>query len=124
MAQNRKNDITDRGAFSQTVLILESVFILLLGVLTGVLLPDEIISKAQKLISDSLLNYQPGHFKYAVLLLAAFIIFHQHFCWMWLVRNSNRVFSKKNWGEICFIYTCVGLFLFSVCFGISQIFLA
>lgn len=49
MVLNRRKDLTDRGALSQTVLIFESVFVLLLGVLAGALLPDEIISKVHQL---------------------------------------------------------------------------
>ena len=121
MEINHQQTGIDRGLFTQVTLIFESVFILLLGVLAGVLMPDRLIFSIRRILVESLLYFQPGYLKYGLLLLAIFVIFHQHFCWMWLVRFSNKVFSRKNWGEIYFIYTCTGLFLFSICFGLLQI---
>jgi hypothetical protein len=116
-----KKAAQERGVLTQAALILESGFVLLLGVLAGVFMPDELIMKARQLASNSLLNFSPGHLKYVMVLLAVFVIFHQYFCWMWLIRISSQVFLKRNWGEIYFVYTIICLFLFSVCFGFMQI---
>jgi hypothetical protein len=119
---SQKQKDSNQGFFTQAALLFESVFILMLGVLTGILMPDDVILNTRQMVSNSWLHPDLDYLKYTLFLLSVFVIFHQHFCWMWLVKISNRVFSKKDWGEIYFIYTCVGLFLFSICFGVLQIF--
>jgi hypothetical protein len=118
---NHQKAGADKGFFTQATLIFESVFVLLLGILAGVLMPESMIAGIRRVLAESPLSFQPGYLKYILLLLAVFVIFHQYFCWMWLVRFSNKVFSRKNWGTIYFTYTCIGLFIFSICFGLLQI---
>jgi len=119
---NYKKTENGQGILTQVALISESIFILTLGVLIGILMPYDLISGTRQMLSVSVLHDHPGYLKYTLLLLAGFVVFHHHFCWMWLVRISNQVFSKKNWGEIYFMYTCIGLLLFALCFGFLQIF--
>jgi hypothetical protein len=121
---NQKGTEHSQSHLTRAALVLESVFIFALGFFVGLLMAPDLDFKMSQTLFKSWLYKDPRYLKYVLLLLAAFVIFHHYFCWMWLVRISNQVFSKKNWGEIYFIYTCVGLFLFSICFGILQIFWA
>jgi hypothetical protein len=100
---------------AQITLILESVMVMLMGLLVGVLLPDSISMQIRLALSRSWIYIEPQNTVYTALALSGFLIIHQYLCWMWLIKASKKQFGETNrLGNIIFIYCCSALILFSV----------
>jgi hypothetical protein len=100
---------------AQITLILESVMVLLMGLLMGVLLPNSVTVQIRSILSRSLIYMDAQQAFYAAWVLSVFLIIHQYLCWMWLVKESKKRFVDTNrWGNIIFVYGCTALILFSV----------